>query len=229
MTAPGTGPVPEWRVKGDWFDVCKCGISRPSEFAWPPNYGDCQGVLAYHIREGHYGDVRLDDLNLITIGEFQGNVSTGEAAGLKFGFFIDERADERQRAAMLTIFSGRGGGWPAQFLVITGPPDVLDIETAPIVVDVADDLSFWRAEVPGKVVAGAEALGGPTAPPGQRVQTINPPGSDFGPSGAANRGSAPADRVDALGLKFAWDGRSSKHIPFDWSGPGPACSGGHGR
>lgn len=220
MTAPGTGQVPEWRVEGDWFDVCKCNIPCPCEFAQPPSYGDCQGVLAYHIREGHYGNVRLDDLNLIAIGEFQGNAWAGEATGLKFGFFIDERADERQRAAMLTIFSGQGGGWPAQFFVITGPPDVLGIEAAPIAFEVADDLSSWRAEVPGKVVASAEALGGPTTPEGQRVQTLNPPGSEVGPGGAATWGRATADRVDALGLKFEWDGRSSKHIPFDWSGPG---------
>ena len=30
---------------------------------------------------------------------------------------------------------------------------------------------------------------------------------------------ATADKVDALGFKYDWPGRSSKHIPFDWSGP----------
>jgi hypothetical protein len=25
--------------------------------------------------------------------------------------------------------------------------------------------------------------------------------------------------VDAMGFKWEWDGRSSKYIPFDWSGP----------
>ena len=42
-----------------------------------------------------YGDVRLDDLNPVAIGEFQGNIWSGTATGLKFGYFIDERADER--------------------------------------------------------------------------------------------------------------------------------------
>jgi hypothetical protein len=28
--------------------------------------------------------------------------------------------------------------------------------------------------------------------------------------------------VDALGLKWEADGKSSKHIPFDWSGPEPS-------
>jgi hypothetical protein len=211
--------IPQWHVVGDWFDVCKCNLPCPCEFAQAPTYGDCEGVLAYHIRQGHYGDVRLDGLNLVLVGRFEGTIWTREVKDLKFGFFIDERVDEQQRAAMLTIFSGQGGGWPAQFGMFTGQPEVLGIEIAPIAFEVADDLSFWRAEIPGKVVARAEALGGPTTPAGQRVQTLNPPGSEVGPGGAATWGKATADRVEAFGLKFEWDGRSSKHIPFDWTGP----------
>jgi hypothetical protein len=220
MATPEAGQVPEWRVRGDWFDVCNCNIPCPCEFAQPPSYGDCQGILAYHIREGHYGDVRLDGLNLVAIGTFEGNLWAGEAKGLKLGFFVDERADERQREAILTIFSGQAGGAPAQLGAIWGQPEVLGIETAPIAFEVAEDLSRWRAEIPGKVLASAEALGGPTTPQGQRVQTLNPPGSEVGPGGPATWGTATADRVDAFGLTFEWPGRSSKHIPFEWSGPG---------
>jgi hypothetical protein len=82
--------------------------------------------------------------------------------------------------------------------------------------------SHWSAEIPGKVLAKVEALTGPTTPPGKRVQTINPPGSEVGPGAAgavATCGTAVADEVDAMGFKWEWNGRSSKHIPFDWSGP----------
>jgi hypothetical protein len=212
--------VPQWHLRGDWFDVCKCNIPCPCEFAQPPSYGDCQGVLAWHVREGHYGDVQLDGLSFVAVGQFEGNLWTGEAKEMKMGFFIDERADERQREALLTIFSGQGGGVPAQLGAIWGQPEVLGIEAVPIAFELADDLSRWRAEIPGKVVASAEALGGPTTPPGQRVQTLNPPGSEVGAGGAATWGRATADRADAFGLKFDWAGRSSKHIPFDWTGPG---------
>ena len=47
--------------------------------------------------------------------------------------------------------------------------------------EVSDDLSLWSAEIPGRVPAKAEALGGPITPAGKRVQTINPPGSEVGP------------------------------------------------
>jgi hypothetical protein len=31
-------------------------------------------VLAWHIREGHYGDVQLDGLSLIAVAAFEGNI-----------------------------------------------------------------------------------------------------------------------------------------------------------
>ncbi len=70
------------------------------------------------------------------------------------------------------------------------------------------------------VVPSAEALEGPMTPPGQRVQLLNPPGSEVGPGTVATWGRAIADRAEGFGFRWEWDGRSSKHIPFDWTGPG---------
>jgi len=93
------------------------------------------------------------------------------------------------------------------------------IQYAPIKFEIADDLSYWSAEIPGKILAKAEALTGPTTPPGKRVQTINPPGSEVGPGGIATWGRSLADEAEAMGFKWKRKGRSSKHIPFDWNGP----------
>ncbi|MFC7447031.1 DUF1326 domain-containing protein [Rhodococcus daqingensis] len=209
--------VPQWAVRGDWFDVCSCDIPCPCEFARPPTSNHCQGVLAYHVREGHYGDVPLDGLNLVALGEFEGNVWAG--AQVSMALYLDDRADEAQQAALGAVFGGQAGGWPAKFAAMVG--DSRGVEIAPVHVEVADDLSGWHAEVPGRVSAAGEALTGPTTPPGARVQLLNPPGSEVGPGQTATWGVATANRVSAENFTFAWEwgGRSSKHIPFDWSGP----------
>ena len=93
------------------------------------------------------------------------------------------------------------------------------IEYVPISFEVADDLAYWRAEIPGKVKASAEALTGPTAPAGARVQLLNPPGSETGPGQICTWGRATENVVDAQGFQWNWAGKSSKHIPFDWTGP----------
>ena len=208
--------VPSWWMRGDWFDVCSCNIACPCEFAQPPTNNHCEGVLAYHIREGAYGDIRLDGLNALAVAEFTGNVWAGQAK-VSMGFFLDERANDPQRHALRMVFSGQAGGFMGNFAKLIG--DVRGIEFVPISFDVAADLAYWRAEIPGKVTASADALTGPTTPPGARVQTINPPGSEVGPGQIATWGKTTANLVDAYGYKWDWAGQSSKHIPFDWTGP----------
>jgi hypothetical protein len=173
-------------------------------------------VLAYHITEGAYGNMRLDGLNVLAVGQFEGNLWAREAR-LTLGLYIDEQADARQRDALQQVFSGQAGGFMATFAELVG--EVRGVECVPITFAVADDLAYWRAEIPGKVVAAAEALSGPTTPPGARVQLLNPPGSEVGPGQVATWGKATANQVDAYGFQWNWASKSSKHIPFDWTGP----------
>src|SRR5262249_1172101 len=97
--------------------------------------------------------------------------------------------------------------------------EVRGMEFAHIDFHVDDDLASWRAEIPGRLTSGAEALGGPTTPPGKRVQVHNAGGSETGPGGVATYGKSTADRADAFGFKWDRTGRSSKHIGFNCSGP----------
>ena len=211
--------VPLWRLRGDWFDLCRCRVPCGCTFAQPPDEGVCDGILAWHVREGSYGDVALDGLNVVGVGSFEGNIWAGAEAAM--GFFIDERGDERQRDALETVFGGQAGGWPAGFAGLIG--DMRGFEYAAIEVEVAEDLGSWRVEVPGKAKGHAEALAGPTSPSeGARVQLHNAPGAEVGPGQVATWATAQEDEVQAFGFKWSWPGRSSKHFPFDWSGPDAA-------
>jgi hypothetical protein len=99
--------------------------------------------------------------------------------------------------------------------------NVRGLEYAPIKFEVAEDLGYWSAEIPGKVIAKAEALTGPMTPPGKRVQTINAPGSEVGPGAVATWGRTVTNEVDVPEVRYQWktSGKSSKHFPFDWTGP----------
>jgi hypothetical protein len=93
------------------------------------------------------------------------------------------------------------------------------MEPAQFEFEIADDLTAWRAEVPGKFKAAVQALEGPTSVPGRRTQVHDPPGSEVGPGSVATYGTATTDEVDAFGMRWSRSGRSSKHMAFDWSGP----------
>jgi hypothetical protein len=46
------------------------------------------------------------------------------------------------------VFSGKAGGFMAELANLIG--DVRGTDFAPIKFDIADDLSYWSAEIPGK-------------------------------------------------------------------------------
>jgi len=209
--------VPVWHTKGEWFDVCRCNVPCPCSWAEPPDDGYCEGILVWHIAEGRYGDVALDGLNVVAVATFKGNIWTGEHSEPKMGVLLDERADEGQREALQMIFGGQAGGWPGRFTEIFGP-EMVGLEFAPIEVEIAPDQSCWRAEIPGRIHAAANALSGPTSE-GKPPRIENLPGSETGPGGIGTQGKATTDNADAFGFKWDRAGKSSKHITFDWSGP----------
>lgn len=72
--------------------------------------------MAYHINKGNYGDITLDGLNVLAIDSFKDNIWAGDGlTKVSLGIFFDEKADEKQREALNMIFSGKVGGFMAEF------------------------------------------------------------------------------------------------------------------
>ncbi len=216
--APESGEaIPAWRAVGDWFDVCSCNVPCPCTYAQPPTGNHCDVIFAYRIREGHFGETRLDGLKAVVVADLTGNVWAG--GDIDAGVIFDAAADPEQRRALQLIFTGQAGGWMKHFFPVIRT--VKGVEFAEISIDVDDALEHWRVEIPGVMRASGEALTGPTADPSRRVQTINAPGSEVGPTdGPVTWGKSVEGHWRAFG--FSQDipaGQNSKHIPFAWHGP----------
>lgn len=41
-----------WKVRGDFLDFCRCSVPCPCTFAQAPTDGECDGIIAWHVREG---------------------------------------------------------------------------------------------------------------------------------------------------------------------------------
>ena len=96
-----------WAIKGAWFKNCNCDPGCPCDFNQNPTHGQCEGVIAMRIDEGHYGDVSLDGLKFAGAAYWPGRIDEGDGHILPI---VDESADEAQRQAILTIMSGQAGG-----------------------------------------------------------------------------------------------------------------------
>src|SRR2546426_181033 len=80
--------IPTWHVAGDWFDNCSCAVACPYTFAQAPDNGYCESVLFWHIRRGHYGDIKLDGLSFVRVGRWEGDLWAGKVKGAA-GLFIE--------------------------------------------------------------------------------------------------------------------------------------------
>ena len=49
--------IPQWWMRGDWFDVCSCDIACPCEFAQPPT---CDEKKSEPVRRGKIAAVLAD-------------------------------------------------------------------------------------------------------------------------------------------------------------------------
>ena len=93
-----------WEFKGRELVNCNCDYGCNCQFNGLPDKGDCQAVAGIEIDEGHHGDTRLDGLRIAAIYKWPGAVHEGNGEALPF---VDRRADEKQREALLKIMTGQ--------------------------------------------------------------------------------------------------------------------------
>ena len=93
-----------WEVHGMEFGNCNCAYGCPCQFNAPPTHGHCQAVAFFRIDRGHFGPTPLDGLHMAIAVKWPGAVHQG---GGSMQPIIDQRADDAQRQALLSIVTGR--------------------------------------------------------------------------------------------------------------------------
>src|SRR6478735_9293795 len=93
----------KWLIDGREFANCNCSYGCPCQFSALPTYGHCQAVLGFQIDNGYFADTKLDGLRAAGVYKWPGAIHQGNGT---MQLIIDERADAKQRNALLTIMSG---------------------------------------------------------------------------------------------------------------------------
>lgn len=103
--------LPAERMCRDRYDVdpqrsrvvhCNCAWGCPCQFNSLPTHGNCQAVAAVDIEEGLHGETQLSGLRIAMIVAWPGPIHEGRGQVIPI---VDERADEKQRDALLRIMS----------------------------------------------------------------------------------------------------------------------------
>jgi len=149
-----------WSLGGEFMESCNCDYLCPCIYTnsqGEVTHDHCTSLQVYRVDKGHYGDVSLDGLNFALI------IRSGKVMGdgnWIFAAVVDARADERQRAALSEIVSGKAGGPPAiihdtlvsDFRGVDYKPISIRVDGLNRATDIQDVLSFAIDGVPSSVV-----------------------------------------------------------------------------
>ena len=92
-----------WEFKGRELANCTCDYGCNCQFGGLPNKGHCYASFGLVIDEGKHGDTDLSGLKVGAIFKWPGAIHDGRGECVAF---VDERADEAQRNALLSIMTG---------------------------------------------------------------------------------------------------------------------------
>lgn len=96
-----------WRMKGQYIKNCNCIATCPCDtMGFPYPEKGCAGMAGMYIQEGNFGNVKLDGLSWVVTYSWPGALHEGNGSVQPF---VDKKASDEQRNALLTIMSGQAG------------------------------------------------------------------------------------------------------------------------
>jgi hypothetical protein len=205
----------DWEILGPELSSCSCDWGCPCQFNARPTHGHCRAGVAMRIDNGHFGDIRLDGLHWVSLLAWPGAVHEGKGEVLAV---VDERADDRQREAILKILSGEETepGATVFNVFATVIDTVHEPLFRPIEFDVDIESRTGRFAVPGLIEARGEPIRNPVTGQEHRARVVLPHGfeyteAEYGSSTTKATGKIPLD----------WTGGHSHFATLHLTGNGP--------
>src|SRR5260221_4013977 len=101
----GEAKKTSWKISGQLEESCTCNAACPCWFGSKPTMANCGGYQVLFIDRGRYGGVSLNGLAIANAVQSPDGKSMMESFGdWNFSYvYIDERANEQQRHALLGI------------------------------------------------------------------------------------------------------------------------------
>lgn len=197
----------KWSFEADFLQACNCDYGCPCEFSAPPTGGHCQGMVAWRINQGNYGDTLLNGLGLGIVVQWPKAIHEGNGTA---AVFVDEKATAAQRDALLQIASGKAGGLPFEIIVTTFSK-VLDPQFVPFHFHFNGRSSSVKAGEAMDIVL--EPIKNPVTGEPESVRVHHATGFIFKEAECAS--SSKMD-VNAGELKFSWPNKSGfvTHVKY---------------
>ena len=206
-----TAIIPKWHIKADYVEVCNCDYGCPCNFNGFPTYGFCRALVLFSIREGNYGDTKLDGIDVIVAESWPKAIHEGNGT---IQLYISKYATEDQRSAVINIFSGKAKG-EGPFAVFA-PTFKYVLE--PQYVDINKIINGKKSSfsVPGVMDVQVESFENPVTGEEQETKIQLPKGFIFKMADAAK---TMLMRISTPSMNFDHSGQNAFFAEVEYRGP----------
>ena len=140
----------DWHLKGEGVVCCPCAVPCPCRTNGAPTYGHCEATLYLHVGEGHYGGVRLDNLNV---------VDTSGPCGMSYqklsAIYLDRGTPPEVQEAFLQLLASFSTSATTEFPYVREVPIQVHVTgghlfqvSIPEILDMAVDRNWGQAAPP---------------------------------------------------------------------------------
>ncbi len=189
----------KWFFEADFIQACNCDYGCPCEFSAPPTKGYCEGMVAWRINNGKFGEVSLNGIGLALAVRWPKAIHEGNGTAV---LLCDEKANPPQRDALLQIASGKAGGLPFEIIVTTFSK-VSEPRFVPFKFEFNGRNS--RMSAGNQIVVSTEPIKNPVTGDPESVRVEHSTGFIFKQAECV---SAAEMRVETGELKFSWPGKA---------------------
>lgn len=192
-------------LSGNVLIACNCDWGCPCNFNARPSKGHCEGGWIWAIDNGTVDDVAVDGLAVAVFADWPAAIHEGGGQAVAY---IDERANEAQRAALSRVVRGEAGGPWSIFIntyELAGP------KAAPFKLELAGVAS--RAAVGGVAELQMDPIRNPVSGADSHPEMVLPEGI------VVKRGSLAASKVFTVKGHVAYDhsGQYAALGPFEYA------------
>ncbi|HYW32512.1 MAG TPA: DUF1326 domain-containing protein [Gemmatimonas sp.] len=208
LSRADTAATPSWHIRGHVVLACNCDYGCPCNFNGLPTTGKCEGNWNWLIEEGTFGSVAMSGIAFGVAVNWPAAIHEGNGEAM---IVIDERADEQQRSAILTLLSGQvGGPWK---IIATTLSKVHEPRFAPFEITASSLKSRVRAG--DFFTLDLQPVQNPVTKVEVHPRAILPEGFVFR---EADLGASSTFRITGP-VSFDHSGRYAAAAPFDYQGP----------
>jgi hypothetical protein len=198
-----------YRITVHNIEACNCDTACGCQFGGFPTHGGCEALIGGMVKEGRYGDVRLEGVSYVVACMYPKAIHEGNG---KVALFIDDKASDKQAEAIATILSGQAGGMPWEALagtiaVLEGPV------RKPIEMHVNGTRSSYR--IPGVLELRQTPIRDAVSGEEKEVQIVYPKGGFFWNKGDIT--STDVLEVDYGPVRFRHRGGFASYSTTTWT------------